>query len=143
MMGKNNSAKTNSKGPDTSGIGSLNLIGTGTVIRGDIETAGDIRVDGTLIGKLTAKAKIVLGESAIIEGDMFCQNADISGAVLGNIIVDDMLTLKSTGRMHGDVITKKLVIEAGADFTGNCKMGDNSVPKTEPVNRKQEQMANV
>ncbi len=142
MMGKNNSAKTNSKGPDTSGIGSLNLIGTGTVIRGDIETAGDIRIDGTLIGKLTAKAKIVLGESAIIEGDMFCQNADISGAVLGNILVEDMLTLKSTGRMHGDVVTKKLVIEAGADFTGNCKMGDNKT-KTSNVSVKQEEFANA
>ena len=142
MIGKNGSAKTNLKGPETAGAGSLNLIGTGTVIRGDIETAGDIRVDGTLIGRLTAKAKIVLGESAIIEGDMFCQNADISGAVLGNIIVDDLLTLKSTGRMHGDVITKKLVIEAGADFTGNCKMGENTV-KAANITRKQEALADA
>ena len=142
MIGKNGSTKTNVKGPEASGVGSLNLIGTGTVIRGDIETAGDIRVDGTLIGKLTAKAKIVLGESAIIEGDMFCQNADISGAVLGNIIVDELLTLKSTGRMHGDVITKKLVIEAGADFTGNCKMGENTV-KAANITRKQEALADA
>jgi cytoskeletal protein CcmA (bactofilin family) len=124
MLGKKGPSKSNLKGTDANGIGSLNLIGTGTVIRGDIETAGDIRIDGTLIGKLTAKAKIVLGESAIIEGDIFCQNADISGAVMGNIIVEEMLTLKTTGRMHGDVITRKLVIEAGADFTGNCKMGE-------------------
>jgi len=142
MIGKNGSAKTNVKGPEVSGAGSLNLIGTGTVIRGDIETAGDIRVDGTLIGRLTAKAKIVLGESAIIEGDMFCQNADISGAVLGNIIVDELLTLKGTGRMHGDVITKKLVIEAGADFTGNCKMGENTV-KAANITRKQEALADA
>ena len=140
MIGRNGSAKTNVKGAETNGIGSLNLIGTGTVIRGNIETAGDIRVDGTLIGKLTAKAKIVLGESAIVEGDIFCQNADISGAVLGNILVDDLLTLKPTCRMHGDVVTKKLVIEAGADFTGNCKMGENS-PKAKSNIVKQEQLA--
>jgi cytoskeletal protein CcmA (bactofilin family) len=124
MLGKNTSTKTN-KNNEAALAGSLNLIGTGTVIRGDIETAGDIRIDGTLIGKLTAKARVVLGESAIIEGNIFCQNADISGAVLGNIVVDELLTLKTTGRMHGDVITRKLVIEAGADFTGNCKMGEN------------------
>jgi cytoskeletal protein CcmA (bactofilin family) len=124
MLGKNGSAKPN-KNADTNGVGSLNLIGTGTVIRGDVETAGDIRIDGTLIGKLSAKARVVLGESAIIEGNIFCQNADVSGAILGNIVVDELLTLKSTGRMHGDVITRKLVIEAGADFTGNCKMGEN------------------
>src|ERR1022692_880096 len=137
MIGRNGSAKTNVKGAETNGIGSLNLIGTGTVIRGNIETAGDIRIDGTLIGKLTAKAKIVLGESAIIEGNVFCQNADISGAVLGNITVDDLMVLKSPGRMHGDVITKKLVIEAGADFTGNCKMGENGGSK--PIESKKQQ----
>ena len=142
MIGKNGSAKTNLKGPDANAAGSLNLIGTGTVIRGEIETAGDIRIDGTLIGRLSSKAKIVLGESAILEGDMFCQNADVSGAVLGNIVVDDLLTIKSTGRMHGDVITKKLVIEAGADFTGNCKMGENTV-KGANITRKQEALADA
>jgi cytoskeletal protein CcmA (bactofilin family) len=138
MLGKNTSSKTN-KSNEAALAGSLNLIGTGTVIRGDIETAGDIRIDGTLIGKLTAKARVVLGESAIIEGNIFCQNADVSGAVLGNIVVDELLTLKTTGRMHGDVITRKLVIEAGADFTGNCKMGENG-GKQPAETRKQTQL---
>jgi cytoskeletal protein CcmA (bactofilin family) len=127
------------KSTDINGAGSLNLIGTGTVIHGNIETAGDIRIDGTLIGKLTAKARVVLGESAIIEGDIFCQNADVSGAILGNILVDDLLTIKSTGKMHGDVITKKLIIEAGADFTGNCKMGEHG-GKQQSESRKQQQL---
>jgi cytoskeletal protein CcmA (bactofilin family) len=140
MLGKNGTSKTNQKGIEANTAGSLNLIGTGTVIRGDIETAGDIRIDGTLIGKLSAKARVVLGESAIIEGDIFCQNADVSGAVLGNIVVDELLTLKATGRMHGDVITKKLVIEAGADFTGNCKMGENGAKQSTEA-RKHTQLA--
>ncbi|MBU1369701.1 MAG: polymer-forming cytoskeletal protein, partial [Bacteroidetes bacterium] len=64
-----------------------NLIGNGTLIKGDIESAGDIRIDGTVIGILRSNGKIVVGQSGLVEGEMECQQADISGTVKANLKV--------------------------------------------------------
>lgn len=106
--------------PDT---GSVNLIGAGTEITGDINTNGDIRIDGTMSGTLIVKGKLVLGSTGSIEGEISCQNADISGSIKGKIIVSELLTLKSTAKINGDIVTNKLAIEPGANFTGSCSMG--------------------
>ncbi len=102
---------------------SVNIIGHGTVIEGEVKSNGDIRIDGTVKGSVTTKAKLVIGASGIIEGDVFCQNADITGSIKGKTTVSEMLFLKSNGRINGDIHTGKLVVEVGASFTGNCNMG--------------------
>ena len=102
---------------------SVNIIGHGTVIQGEVISNGDIRIDGTVKGSVTTKAKLVIGTSGLVEGDVHCQNADITGAIKGKTIVTDMLLLKSNGRINGDIHTSKLVVEVGASFTGNCNMG--------------------
>ena len=103
--------------------GSVNIIGPGTVITGDINTNGDVRVDGTLNGKLIVKGKLVLGNTGVIDGEVSCQNADISGGIKGKITVSELLSLKGTARINGDIVTNKLAIEPGANFTGSCSMG--------------------
>lgn len=102
---------------------SINLIGAGTTIEGEIRSNGDIRVDGIINGSVTSKAKVVVGTTGSIEGDINCQNADISGAVKGKLMVVEMLFLKSTAKITGDITSSKLVVEAGASFTGSCNMG--------------------
>ena len=102
---------------------SINLIGAGTTIEGDVKSNGDIRIDGTVIGTVTSKAKVVIGSTGNIEGDINCQNADISGSVKGKTNVSDMLFLKSSARITGDIVSSKLVVESGASFTGSCNMG--------------------
>ncbi len=102
---------------------SINLIGAGTSIEGDVKSNGDIRIDGTVFGTVTSKAKVVVGSTGIIEGDINCQNADISGTVKGKTNVSDMLFLKSSARITGDIVSSKLVVESGASFTGSCNMG--------------------
>jgi len=102
---------------------SINLIGAGTVIEGEVKSSGDIRIDGTVIGTVHSKSKIVIGNTGRIDGDMYCQNADISGMIKGKSNVNEMLFLKSTGNIKGDIHTGKLVVEVGASFTGNCNMG--------------------
>jgi cytoskeletal protein CcmA (bactofilin family) len=72
---------------------------------------------------VTSKAKVVIGTTGNVEGDVVCQNADISGAVNGKTTVSEMLFLKSQARINGDILTGKLVVEIGASFTGNCSMG--------------------
>ncbi len=103
--------------------GTVNIIGAGTVITGDINTNGDIRVDGTINGMLNVKGKLVLGNTGIVEGEVSCQNADISGTIKGKITITELLSLKNSAKLNGDIITNKLAIEPGATFTGSCSMG--------------------
>tara|TARA_B100001142_G_scaffold179806_3_gene179437 strand:- start:23559 stop:23972 length:414 start_codon:yes stop_codon:yes gene_type:complete len=101
----------------------INMIGEGTVITGDVKSAGDLRVDGTLKGSVNTSGKVVLGKEGIIEGDVVCNDADISGTIKAKITVSQLLSLKSTSKLNGDIITNKLSIEPGASFSGSCSMG--------------------
>jgi cytoskeletal protein CcmA (bactofilin family) len=102
---------------------SVNLIGGGTKIVGDITSGGDIRIDGNLNGNIITNGKFVLGPTGLVEGNITCANADLSGEVKGTVNVSEMLSLKNTARINGDIITSKLAIEPGALFTGTCSMG--------------------
>lgn len=104
-------------------LGVVNLIGVGTTIIGDITSSGDIRVDGTLKGSINTKGKVVVGSTGIVEGDVTCQNADVSGEIKAKITVSELLSLKTTAKLDGDIIANKLAIEPGATFSGSCSMG--------------------
>jgi len=102
----------------------INTIANGTIIKGDIKTNGDIRIDGTLIGTLDSKGKVVIGNSGNVEGEIMCQNGVIAGNIKAKITVSELLTLQASARLTGDIITNKLAIEPGAKFTGHCSMHD-------------------
>jgi cytoskeletal protein CcmA (bactofilin family) len=117
--------------------GAVNLIGSGTKIAGDINSAGDVRIDGTLTGNIITNGKFVLGPNGLVEGNINCANADLSGEVRGIVTVNETLSLKQTAKINGDIITGKLSIEPGAIFNGTCNMGakvKNMVQKPELVN---------
>ncbi|HKK40535.1 MAG TPA: polymer-forming cytoskeletal protein [Cryomorphaceae bacterium] len=101
----------------------LNRIVSGTSIEGEIKTDSNIRIDGTVKGTVTAKGRLVVGASGTIDGEIVCENADIEGKITGQISVNGLLSLKATARLECDISTKKLAIEPGAVFTGNCTMG--------------------
>jgi len=103
----------------------LNIIGNGTSIKGDMTSNGDLRIDGELEGNINTKAKLVLGTTGNVVGEVYCKNSEISGEINGKITVEEMLILKSTAKIYGDIITSKLSIEPGAIFTGTCNMGGN------------------
>jgi cytoskeletal protein CcmA (bactofilin family) len=102
---------------------SINLIGSGTNIIGDITSNGDVRIDGTLKGNIAISGKLVVGPSGNITGDIQCQNADISGEIHGKISVGELLVLKASAKLLGDILTNKISIEPNATFTGTCNMG--------------------
>ncbi len=102
---------------------SINLIGNGTNIVGDITSNGDVRIDGSLKGNITISGKLVIGPSGVLEGTVTCQNADISGEIKGTINVSELLSLKATAKLLGDIVTGKISIEPNATFTGTCNMG--------------------
>ena len=101
----------------------INMIGAGTVITGDIKSKGDIRVDGSLNGSIETEGKVVVGQGGVVEGDVVCKDADIAGVLKAKISVSQLLSLKSSAKLNGDIITNKLSIEPGASFTGSCSMG--------------------
>lgn len=102
---------------------SINIIRNGTELTGDIVCKGDIRIDGKLVGNLKADGKVVVGENGIVEGNIECAYATLSGGLKVNITVNELLTLKSTANLVGEIVTNKLQIEPGANFSGSCKMG--------------------
>src|SRR5690606_41791738 len=101
MLGKNT---TKNQAVDAS---SVNLIGNGTKIVGDITSEGDVRIDGHLLGNIVISGKFVLGVSGVIEGNITSVNADLSGEVKGTVSVSETLALKNSAKINGDIITSK------------------------------------
>ena len=104
----------------------INILGPGAVVRGEIQVNGDFRIDGTLNGTIQCKGKIVVGPTGKIDGEVICQNADISGEVKATIKVGELLSFKESANFSGDIITGKLSIEPGAKFSGTCSMNQGS-----------------
>lgn len=120
MLGKKKTE--NSPNP----INALNVIGEGTIIKGDITSSGDLRVDGTIEGTVNTKSKFVLGPSGKVNGNINAKNADVSGLVIGHVNINEVLYLKASARINGDIETNKLIIESGGEFNGKCVMGKTS-----------------
>lgn len=122
MFDNKKNGKSTSRTQD-GGPQSFNQVAQGTSVKGDVSSAGDIRIDGTIEGSITTKGKLVVGSTGKIEGEIKCAHADVSGEIKGNITVTELLQLKSTSKLTGDIITNKLAIEPGANFSGTCSMG--------------------
>jgi cytoskeletal protein CcmA (bactofilin family) len=120
-----NSNKNNQ--PTAEMLNSNNIIGKGSTFTGNVETFGNIRVEGKIIGDITCKAKVAIGPSAIIEGNIHAQIVEVEGQVIGSLIVSDNLILKPSCVITGDIVANKLIVEAGAKFDGKCKMGQQNM----------------
>jgi len=105
---------------------SSNNIGKGTIVNGSIETFGNIRVEGKVVGDIKTKSKAAFGHSSQVDGSVLAQNAEVAGHITGTIEVTEQLVLKATATIDGDIITNKLLVESGATFNGKCKMGVKS-----------------
>ena len=102
----------------------VNQIKAGTHIEGEIKCNGDMRIDGTLKGNIQTQGKLVIGPTGQIDGEISCQNAEIHGSINGKITVTELLSLKATSKLLGDIVIGKLAIEPGAQFSGSCVMGN-------------------
>lgn len=109
----------------TVNVNEVSRISTGTVVKGEINSPNDIRVDGSFEGKIISKGRVVVGENAIISGDIICENVDLWGKMTGNLFVKDTLALKEGCSVKGNLNIKRLIVELGARFDGNCKMLDD------------------
>lgn len=117
-------SKKMAKAVDNNLSGKLNQIVEGTEITGNIVSDSNFRIDGKINGSINIAGKLVLGVKGIIEGEITCENAEVEGSFNGEIKVKNFLSLKSTANITGDIYTQKIAVEPGAQFTGNCTMGD-------------------
>ncbi|HMT75063.1 MAG TPA: polymer-forming cytoskeletal protein [Chitinophagaceae bacterium] len=122
----------------TNGTGAT-LIAAGTTLTGDMKSSGDLRIDGTVIGNVYSAAKIIIGNSGLVEGDLVCNQADITGKITGNIRAKELLQLRGDSLVKGNVYTGKLQVEPTATFNGQCHMGTF----TEEVTNYDQQKATV
>ena len=103
-------------------VNSISRISTGTVIKGEILSPYDIRIDGTFEGKVQTRGRVVVGETANVKGDIVCENIDLWGKVEGNVFVKDTLALMEGCVVNGNLHIRRLSVELGSTFNGNCRM---------------------
>lgn len=135
MFGNSKESEDTKKTTSSSSTsGALNALVKGTVVEGAIKCDSDMRVDGTIKGKLNCASKVIIGPTGAIEGEVHCQNAVIEGRFKGTLHVTDLLSVRETAAVEGDVTTNKLLVQSGANFNVSCKMdtglsGSNGVGK--------------
>lgn len=110
----------------TNGNGAT-LISSGTTLKGDISSNSDLRIDGTVIGNIHSNAKIIIGSSGVVEGDISGNQADITGKVSGNVRAKELLQLRGECVVTGNLYAGKLQVEPTSTFNGQCHMGANIV----------------
>ena len=99
-----------------------NALASGTLVKGSIHAEEDLRIDGKVEGLVECSGKVVIGPQGEIQGDIHCANLDVIGRVNGNMVIKEILSVKSSGNFTGDLVTGRLEIEPGAIFNGTCKM---------------------
>jgi len=111
------------KSPERAISASATLISPGTILNGDLKSGSDLRIDGTIKGNVKCDAKIIIGPTGFVEGNIEGANADIYGKVSGNVGVKELLQLKDQGNIEGNIIAVKLLVDPTAVFNGKCQMG--------------------
>lgn len=127
MFGSNKEKTTAKRSVSTAGNTlSHNSLVAGTIVKGDVSSDSDIRIDGEIYGTLSCRAKVVIGPQGLVEGKIICKSARIEGRLEGDIRAEELLDLRKTARINGDITSTKLVIEDGALFNGTCQMQGGS-----------------
>jgi cytoskeletal protein CcmA (bactofilin family) len=109
--------------PIESAAGLTTIVAAGTEINGKINSNGDIRIDGILVGNIKTSGKVLVGTNGQVHGDIHAQQADIMGKVSGNITVAELLSLKANSHIKGNIYTGQLLVDPSASFNGECHMG--------------------
>jgi cytoskeletal protein CcmA (bactofilin family) len=126
MFGNNKNTEDSKTSASTS-INSLNTLVKGTVVEGALRCDSDLRVDGTIKGKLSCKSKVIIGPTGIVDGEIRCENAVIEGKFKGKLNVSELLNIRDTADVEGDITTNKLLVQSGAKFNVSCKMETGNV----------------
>ncbi len=100
-----------------------NIIGASTTIEGTVRSKGNVNVSGTVNGNVEVEGRTMVMPGGVVDGEVTTTSAEIAGTVRGRLIVRERLVLKASAVIEGDILTDKLVVEDGATFNGQCRMG--------------------
>jgi len=131
-MFKSKKVKTVVGGQNTSPVGDAinqicNNIAPGTHIEGKFITSEDLRLDGRITGDILCHKKLVMGEHGHMNGDVVCEDSTIRGKILGTLKVRGLLHLLATARLEGKIMAKKMIVDEGASYSGECLIGEQHV----------------
>ena len=121
--------RQNDQGP---GDAVISIIAPGMTVIGNCESDGTIRVEGSVRGSIKAGKAVVVGKKGLVSGEVFTQDAVISGRVEGSLVAASRLELKSTARIEGEVKTRRMQLEEGAVLNGTVEMGAEATKGTQP-----------
>ena len=102
---------------------SATLISAGTELQGDLKSENDLRIDGTIYGNVSSHARVIVGPTGFVEGNIEGAQADVAGNVKGNIVVKELVQLRTKSNVQGNIASVSLQIDAGAVFNGQSQMG--------------------
>lgn len=122
MFGSTKESDDSKKNGATAAPGALNALVKGTVVEGSLRCENDLRVDGTIKGKLKCDSKVIIGPTGVVDGEISCQNAVIEGRFKGKLNVSELLNIRETAEVEGEISTNKLLVQSGARFNVSCKM---------------------
>ncbi len=103
-------------------LNTLSKISANTIVKGDIISEGDFRIDGVLEGNIVSKSKIIVGIKGNLKGDVSCESLETEGIIEGKVKIKDILSLKSTSRIEGEVQTNRIIVDNGAMLNATCTM---------------------
>ncbi|RMF24731.1 MAG: polymer-forming cytoskeletal protein [Bacteroidetes bacterium] len=136
MFGNNNKKKENGRGSaiiPSAMSHQLNSLVEGTRVEGTLRAQSDIRVDGTIKGTLLCSAKVIIGPTGVVEGEIQCQNAIIEGKFEGTLKVNELLNIRETAHVTGEVAYGKLIVQSGAVINGSYKVLSPSNGAADPA----------
>jgi cytoskeletal protein CcmA (bactofilin family) len=111
----------------------VTVVGQGARIEGTLVSAGSLRIDGQVKGKITAEGDVGLSAQSRVEADIHAQNVTVGGQLRGNIVAKAKAELVRGGRVEGDITARTLVIAEGALFSGTSVMGEQAAQQAKPA----------
>lgn len=124
--GRSAGRSTSSGSTPSGGAAGLNSLVKGTHVEGRITAPSDIRIEGTLKGDLECEAKLIIGPSGVVEGNVRCRTAMVEGKFDGTLVVADLLEVRDSARVEGEITYGKLKIDSGAVLLGTVKMSSGN-----------------
>jgi cytoskeletal protein CcmA (bactofilin family) len=103
----------------------ISIIGPGMHVIGECITDGTLRIEGSVQGTVRAGKAVGVGKEGVVNGEVFTQDAVISGRVAGLLVAESRLELQATCRIEGEVQARRMQLEEGAELNGSVQMGEN------------------
>jgi cytoskeletal protein CcmA (bactofilin family) len=110
-----------------------NVLNSDVEIKGNLKFAGELTFEGKLEGEINSEGTLLLGDSAVVNGNINVGSVVVRGKVTGNVAAKDKIDIKAKSELFGDIRASKLVIEEGITFVGRTEVNPNKVAPTAPA----------